>query len=83
MSINLQIAKWGNSLAMRIPADLVRRFDLHEGDSVNAQLTAAGALIIQPAAWSRRDFASELTQARERLPMGQPVVEALRREARY
>ena len=35
MSINLQIAKWGNSLAMRLPSDLVRRFGLREGDRVS------------------------------------------------
>jgi antitoxin MazE len=81
--MQLQIAKWGNSLAMRLPADLVRRFGLREGDSIEAQLTADGALTIRPAGWSRRAFAAELAEAREALPMGQPVIEALRREARY
>lgn len=83
MSINLQIAKWGNSLAMRLPADLVRRFGLREGDSVEAQLTADGGLTIRPAGWSRRAFAAELAEARESMPMGRPVVEDLRSEARY
>lgn len=81
--MQLQIAKWGNSLAMRLPADLVRRFGLHDGDSVDVRLTADGALTIRPSGWSRRAFASELTEAREALPMGQPVIEELRREARY
>jgi antitoxin MazE len=83
MSINLQIAKWGNSLAMRLPADLVRRFGLREGDSVEAQLTADGGLTIRPAGWSRRAFAAELAEAREAMPMGRPVIEDLRSEARY
>jgi antitoxin MazE len=83
MSISLQIAKWGNSLAMRLPADLVRRFGLRDGDSVEAQLTADGALTIRPAGWSRRAFAAELAEAREALPLGRPVIEDLRREARY
>jgi antitoxin MazE len=81
--IDLQIAKWGNSLAMRLPVELVRRFGLRAGDSVNAQITADGALVIQPAGWCRSDFAAELAQARERLPISEPVVEQLRREARY
>ena len=38
--MKLQIAKWGNSLALRIPADVARQFDLHEGDTVDARLTA-------------------------------------------
>lgn len=83
MPITLQIAKWGNSLAMRLPADLVRRFGLHEGDTVQAQLTADGALTLRPANWSRRSFSDELARAREALPMGQPVMEELRGEARY
>jgi antitoxin MazE len=83
MPIDLQVSKWGNSLAMRLPAELVRRFGLREGSHVKAQLTASGALTLQPADWSRRSFAAELAEAREALPMGQPVVEALRREARY
>jgi len=52
---------------------------------VKAQFTASDALTIQAegAKWRRRDFAEELTKAREALPMGQPVIEKLRREARY
>lgn len=83
MSMNLQIAKWGNSLAMRLPADLVRRFGLREGDRVQAQWTADGALTIRPARWNRRAFAAELEAARQALPMGRPVIEELRRDARY
>ena len=83
MSINLQIAKWGNSLAMRLPADLVRRFGLRDGDSIEAQFTVDGALTIRPAGWSRRDFAAELAEARELLPMGSPVIQDLRGQARY
>jgi antitoxin MazE len=83
MSISLQIARWGNSLAMRLPSDLVRRFGLREGDTVEVQLTADGALTIRPAGWSRRAFAAELADARGALPMSRPVIEDLRDEARY
>lgn len=81
--MNLQVAKWGNSLAMRIPSDLARRFGLRDGDSVEAQLTADGRLTIRPAGWSRRAFAAELSAAREALPMGTSVMEELRQGARY
>lgn len=83
MSISLQVARWGNSLAMRIPVDLVRRFGLREGDTVEAQLTADGALTIRPAGWSRRAFAAELEEARKELPLGRSVIEDLRAGARY
>lgn len=82
MAINLQIAKWGNSLAVRLPADLVRRLGLRDGDNVEAQLTADGALTIRPAGWNRRALAAELAASRQALPMGRSVIEELRREAR-
>ena len=34
----MQVAKWGNSLAVRLPADLVRELGLKEGDQVDTQL---------------------------------------------
>lgn len=83
MAMSLQIAKWGNSLAMRLPAELVRRFGLRDGDSVEAQLTVDGALTIRPAGWNRRAFAAELTASRQALPQGRSVIEELRRQARY
>jgi antitoxin MazE len=82
MATHLQIAKWGNTLAVRLPADLMRRIGLSEGDTVEAQLTADGALTIRPAGWSRRAFAAELAEARRALPMGHPVIDELRAKAR-
>ena len=34
--MNLQAAKWGNSLALRIPAEYVRSIGVKEGDRVEA-----------------------------------------------
>lgn len=31
----MQVAKWGNSLAVRLPADLVRELGLKEGDRID------------------------------------------------
>ena len=30
----MQVAKWGNSLAVRLPASVVRELDLKEGDDI-------------------------------------------------
>jgi antitoxin MazE len=30
----VQVAKWGNSLAVRLPASLVKVLELHEGDDI-------------------------------------------------
>lgn len=81
--MNLQISKWGNSLAMRVPSEIVRRFGLRDGDSLDAQLTLDGALTIRPAGWSRRAFAAELDTARGALPVGASVMDELRQAARY
>ena len=34
--MNLQIAKWGNSLALRIPADYVRSIGIKEGETITS-----------------------------------------------
>lgn len=81
--MHLQIAKWGNSLAVRIPADYVRQIGIKEGDQLEAHLSVDGALSLRPAHWSRQAFAKELEQKLEGLPMGTSVMGMLRDEARY
>ena len=81
--MNLQITKWGNSLALRIPSEIVRQLRLHEGSTVEAQLTVDGSLSIRPAQWDRKAFALELTEALSAMPMSEPVIEELRSGARY
>ena len=82
-NMDLQISKWGNSLALRIPSSVARELGLQNGDTVHAQVTADGALAIRAAAWSRAAFAAELERARAMLPMGASVVDEMRQVARY
>ncbi len=81
--MDLQVAKWGNSLALRIPAEYVRSIGIKEGDSVEACLTADGGLTIRPATWNRKALSQKLTAAREAMPMGQSVMDEVRRGGRY
>lgn len=81
--MDLQVAKWGNSLALRIPSNVVRQLGLREGAIVDAQITIDGALSIRAAQWDRKAFSQELADARSAMPMGDPVVQDLRRSARY
>jgi antitoxin MazE len=81
--MDLQVAKWGNSLALRIPSDIVRQLGLREGAIVDAQLTVDGTLSIRPASWDRKAFALELTEARDAMPMSDSVIDELRSSARY
>lgn len=34
--MKMQIGKWGNSLAVRLPRDIVERFHLKEGDAIDS-----------------------------------------------
>lgn len=40
-----KIAKWGNSLAVRLPSKMVKRLGLKEGDVVPAEMIVGGAAI--------------------------------------
>lgn len=81
--MNLHIARWGNSLAIRIPAEYVRNAGLKEGDNVEASLTADGGITIRPVKWNRKAFVLELAAMRDAMPMGTSVMEELRRGGRY
>lgn len=81
--MDLQITNWGNSLALRIPAEIVRRLWLREGSTVAAQIAVDGSLSIRPAQWDRKAFALELDEARSTMPLGASLVEELRSGARY
>jgi antitoxin MazE len=81
--MDLQVAKWGNSLALRIPSEVVRLLGLREGATVEAQLTVDGALTIRPMRWDRQAFSRELTELRSSMPMSESVMAELRGSARY
>lgn len=81
--MDLQVAKWGNSLAVRLPASIVKRLKVKEGSALRAELMPDGTLALRPAEWSRAAFSEELRQAQAQLPMGSSVIEEMRRNARY
>ncbi len=39
--MKMQIGKWGNSLAVRLPRELVETFNLKEGDSIDSDTIKA------------------------------------------
>jgi len=81
--MDLQVSKWGNSLALRIPAEVVRRLGLREGATVEAQLGVDGTLSIRPTRWNRKAFALELAEGRSAMPVGESVMQEVRSGARY
>ncbi len=82
--MRLQLAKWGNSLAVRLPVECVRATGLRQGDSVDAEITPAGNITLTPAkAFDKALFLQRMRKLRQGMPVTESVVEQMRREARY
>jgi antitoxin MazE len=63
----MQVAKWGNSLAVRLPASVVEALQLKEGDTVEIQVAGARSFGIAKAP-SARELLARLRKYRGRLP---------------
>ena len=81
--MNIQISKWGNSLALRIPATFIKQIHLKEGDKVEATLTMDGSLVIKPQKLDRKTLAKMARDLRATMKMGTSVMDEVRSEARY
>jgi antitoxin MazE len=66
MEVAVKVAKWGNSLAVRLPADLVARLGLKEGDEL-AIVAKGGTLEVERKMTVDEAFAN-LRSLRGRLP---------------
>lgn len=78
--MRLHIAKWGNSLAVRLPKECVRAANLKEGSSVEASITPEGAIILtHEKMFDKKAFLTRLKKLHDDLPMTEPVVETMRR----
>lgn len=82
--MRLQIGKWGNSLAVRLPAVLLKKIFLKEGDTLEASIEPDGTLHLFPAhGFNKKKFFTKLDKLHQNLPCTEPVIETLRREQRY
>lgn len=63
----MQISKWGNSLALRLPAAVVEALGLKEGDDIEI-IVAGGRTFEVKKSPSRRDLLARLRKYRGRLP---------------
>lgn len=64
----MQVAKWGNSLAVRLPAAVVEALKLKEGDEVEIQVVGARTFAVGKAP-SARELLARLRKFRGRLPV--------------
>lgn len=63
----MQIAKWGNSLAVRLPAVVVEALQLKEGDDIEIHVAGERSFDIKRRA-SPRELLASLRKFRGRLP---------------
>jgi antitoxin MazE len=63
----MQVAKWGNSLAVRLPAAVVEALDLKEGDDIEIRVSGARDFAVARKP-SRDELLTRLRAFRGRLP---------------
>jgi antitoxin MazE len=63
----MQVAKWGNSLAVRLPAAVVEALDLREGDDIEIHVAAARSMGVARKP-GRDELIARLRAFRGRLP---------------
>lgn len=63
----MQVAKWGNSLAVRLPAAVVEALTLKEGDEIEIQVAGARAFEIKKMPGAS-ELVERLRKFRGRLP---------------
>ena len=63
----MQVSKWGNSLAVRLPATVIEALGLKEGDDIEIHVAGRGSFEIakKPGA---RELLARLRKYRGRLP---------------
>lgn len=65
----VQVSKWGNSLAIRLPAAVVDALGLKEGDQIEIQVAGKGSFDVAKAA-TGRELLARLRKFRGTLPAG-------------
>lgn len=65
----MQVSKWGNSLAIRLPAQVVEALDLKEGDEIDIRIAGERAFDIERDR-SRERALERLQALRKPLPTG-------------
>ena len=65
----MQVSKWGNSLAVRLPAAVVKTLDLKEGDQIEVRIAGAREFEIDRDR-SRERAIARLRKLRRPLPSG-------------
>ena len=65
----MQVSKWGNSLAVRLPKKLVEQLGIAEGDDVNVTVADAETIVISKSD-AKGDFLLKLRVLQKPKPKG-------------
>lgn len=65
----MQVARWGNSLAVRLPSAVVKALELKEGDQIEIRVTGDRAFEVRRDRTTERAIA-RLRRLRRNLPPG-------------
>lgn len=65
----MQVARWGNSLAIRLPKAVVEALGLKEGDSIDVEVAGSRRLDVARSP-DRRELVARLRRYRGSLPPG-------------
>lgn len=78
------MSRWGNSLAVRLPAESAKKIGVTEGDTLIAEVSPDGRLILEPEGRVIGNAeARRLRQFVSRQKKTAPVVADMRRQSRY
>jgi antitoxin MazE len=66
----MQVSKWGNSLAVRLPKALVDRLGLKEGDELNVVAARDGTIEVETREAQRQRALDRLAKLNWTLPEG-------------
>jgi antitoxin MazE len=65
----MQVSRWGNSLAVRLPAAVVEALELQAGDDIEIQVEGSRSLKVSKVP-DNRELLARLRKYRGRLPDG-------------
>ena len=83
--MRVQISKWGNSLAVRLPASYTKQSGVGSGDYLEATINASGEMHLVPSA-PKADKAAmlkKISALHKTLARTTSVMDTICKEARY
>lgn len=84
--MQVQLTKWDNSLAVRIPGEYAHRAHIKAGDTLELEVTPAGELRLKPLLvkhFDKKAFLKRVEAVQISMPAGESVIAAMRQPERY